>query len=280
MIGMTIALMSHRHEKECSDLVLSMELRKEYPRPDELSSSHGEAYFAQALLRYTCSPRCEVSKPEERAVALVAVNLWRITLGVLALVAVAGLALAVWLGTRPLVTGIPITTQDLSWTFSPGASGNQDGGRFILRGGAAQAGGVGYAMNDLLLGDSAVQVRAAQTSGPDDAGYGVIVRYHAPNEYVTLLIGADGYIAVGQMSGEIWRWRVPWQQWPHIRRGSAENLLRAECRADRCRFSVNGELAFEVDGLATEGRVGPAIWHPNDTGQVSAVFQDWRLWSR
>ncbi len=219
-----------------------------------------------------------MSKPDERVAASVPVNLWRITLGALALVAVAGLAMAAWLGTRPVVTGIPIAMRDRMWTFGPGASGNQADGRFILRGDAAQAGGEAYALNDLLLGDSVVQVRAAQTSGPDDAGYGVIVRHRAPDEYVTLLIGTDGYIAVGQMSGGIWCWRVPWQQWPHIRRGAAENLLRAECQADRCRFSVNGEFAFEVDGLATEGRIGPAVWHPTDTSQVTAVFQDWQIW--
>ena len=221
-----------------------------------------------------------MSKPEERAAALVSAWLWRTTVGALTLIAAAGVATAVWLGTRPVVTGTPIATRELTWAFGPGASGDQDDKRFILRADTAQAGSVAYATSDLLLGDSAVQVRATRLSGPDDAGYGVIVRYRAPEEFVTLLIGGDGYIAVGQMSGGAWRWRVPWQQWPHIRRGSTENLLRAECRADRCRFFVNGEFAFEVDNLATEGRIGPAVWKPTNTGDVSAAFQDWRLWNQ
>ena len=192
--------------------------------------------------------RCDVSKPEEHAAAPVPAWLWRAAVGVADTGRRHRVATAVWLGTRPVVTGTPITTRELTWTFGPGASGDQADGRFILRADAEQAGGVAYATGNLLLGDSVVQVRAARLSGPDDAGYGMIVRYRAPDEYVTLLIGADGYIAVGQMSGGAWRWRVPWQQWPHIRRGSAENLLRAECRADRCRFFVNDEFAFEVDG--------------------------------
>jgi len=187
--------------------------------------------------------------------------------------------MAVWLGTRPVVTGAPIATE-LTWTLGPGASGYEANERFILRGDTAQVDSLAYATSNILLGDSAVQVRAAQTSGPDDAGYGMVVRYRAPDEYVTLFIGADGYMAVGQMSGGVWRWRVPWQQWPHIRRGPAENLLRAECRADLCRFFVNGEFAFEVDSLATEGRIGPAVWQPTSTNEVSAAFRDWRLWSQ
>jgi len=220
-----------------------------------------------------------VSKPDERAAAPVSTWLWRAIVGSLTLVIAIGLATAAWLGTRPAVTGTPLATRELTWTFGPGASGGEDSGRFILRADAEQASGVAYATGDLLLGDSVI-VRAKRLSGPDDAGYGMIVRYRAPDEYVTLLIGADGYIAVGQASGGVWRWRVPWQQWPHIRRGAAENLLRAECRADRCRFFVNDEFAFEVDGVPIEGQIGPAIWKPTQADSVTAEFREWRVWNR
>ena len=222
-----------------------------------------------------------MSKPEERTAALVPAWLWRTTVGALALIAAAGVTAAVWLGTRPVVMGTPVPVDGLgAWMLGPGASGDQADKRFILRTDPEQAGGVAYATGNLLLGDLVAQVRAAQVSGPDDAGYGVIVRYRAPDEYVTFLIGTDGYIAVGQMSGGAWRWRVPWQQWPHIQRGAAENLLRAECRADRCRFFVNGEFAFEVDSLPTEGRIGAAVWRPTQADSVAAEFRDWRLWNQ
>jgi hypothetical protein len=94
---------------------------------------------------------------------------------------------------------------------------------------------------------------------------------------VALLIAGDGYIAVGQMSGGEWRWRVPWQQWPHIQRGSSENLLRAECRADRCRFYVNDEFAFEVSGIPDTGQAGFAVQSP-DGSSVSAAFSEWWVW--
>ncbi len=220
-----------------------------------------------------------MNKPQERAAAPVSTWRWRAMVGSLTLVIVAGLAAAAWLGMRPAATGTPLATRELTWTFGPGASGGEDGRRFILRADAEQAGGVAYATGDLLLGDS-VKVRAKRLGGPDDAGYGIIVRYRAPDEYVTFLIGADGYIAVGQVSGGAWRWRVPWQQWPHIRRGAAENLLRAECRADRCRFFVNDEFAFEVDGVPTEGQIGPAIWKPAQAESVTAEFREWRVWNQ
>ena len=218
-----------------------------------------------------------MSGQEEVDYASVPGWLWRAVVGSLTLVIVGGLVAAVWLGTRPVITGMPITTWEPMWSLGPGASGDQANERFILRADAEQVSGVVYATGNLLLGDSVVQVRAARLSGPDDAGYGMIVRYRAPDEYMTLLIGGDGYIAVGQMSGGVWRWRVPWRQWPHIQRGLAENLLRAECRADRCRFWVNDEFAFEVEGVPDTGQVGFAVWNPNGS-DVSAMFSKWQMW--
>jgi hypothetical protein len=94
---------------------------------------------------------------------------------------------------------------------------------------------------------------------------------------VALLIGPDGYLAVGQMASGQWRWRVPWQQWPHIKRGLTENLVRAQCRADRCRFYVNEEFAFEVSGVPGAGQTGFAVWNPEGSN-VSAVFRHWQMW--
>jgi hypothetical protein len=199
--------------------------------------------------------------------------------GTLAFVIAIGLAAVLWLGTRPEVTGSSISVGDLGkWTLGPGAAGGEAGRRFTLRANAEQADPMAYATGELMLADFAVEVRATLLNGPDDAGYGLVVRHRGPDEFVALLIGADGYIAVGQMSGGKWRWRVPWQQWPHIQRGRAENILRAECRADCCRFYVNGEFAFEVDGVPAEGRIGPAVWNPEAASGSAATFWGWHVW--
>jgi hypothetical protein len=219
----------------------------------------------------------KIGKPSH--VAPVPRWLWRETVGTLVFVIVVGLAAALWLGTRPEVAGTSIPVSNLgAWTPGPGAAGGEAGGQFILRADTEQADRVAYAVSELMLVDFAVEVRAAPLNGPDDAGYGLVVRQRGPDEFVALLIGADGYIAVGQMSGGEWRWRVPWQQWPHIQRGHTENILRAECRADRCRFYVNGEFAFEVDDVPTEGRIGPAVWNPGTAAAFAGTFHDWRVW--
>ena len=202
--------------------------------------------------------------------------LWRAAVTALVSIVIVGLAAALWLGTRPMATGTlaPASTMG-AWTLGPGASGGESDGRFTLR--AQEANRVVFATSELPLTDFAVQVRAAPLSGPADAGYGLVVRHRGPDEFTALLIGADGYIAVGQMSGGTWRWRAPWQQWPHIKRGFTENLVRAECRADRCRFYVNDELAFEVDGVPDVGQIGFAVWNP-DGSSVSAAFNEWQVW--
>jgi hypothetical protein len=203
--------------------------------------------------------------------------LWRATVGTLALVILVGLMSALWLGTRPLVTGTPISSRELgAWTFSSSASGSETDGALTLQ--TSEADRVAYAVNELSLANFTVQARATFISGPDDASYGLVVRYQRPDDFITLLIGPDGYIAVGQMSGGVWQWRVPWQQWPHIKRGTAENLLRAQCGADRCRFYVNDEFAFEASDVPARGKMGPAVWNPAKGASVSAVFREWRVW--
>ena len=194
----------------------------------------------------------------------------------LALVLVIGLAAALWLATRPMVkTSLTPVGSLGAWTPGPGALGTESGEWFVLR--AQEPGRVAFATAGLELADSVVEVRAAPQSGPDDAGYGLVVRYRDPDEFVALLIGADGYIAVGQMYAGTWRWRVPWQQWPHIRRGLSENLLRAECQAERCRFYVNDEFAFVIDAVPAQGRFGPAVNSP-EAVTFAAAFWDWRVW--
>ena len=207
---------------------------------------------------------------------LVPPRLWRAAVVTLAVVVMAGLVMALWLGTRPIVTGTSVPSHDLGvWTFGPGASGNAADRSITLQ--ATRAGAVAYAVSQRRWADFALEVRAAPLTGPDDMGYGLIVRGQGSDDFVSLLIGPDGYIAIGQMSGGAWRWRVPWQQWPHIKRGLAENLVRAECRAEQCRFYVNDEFAFGVNGVPGEGQIGFAVWNP-EGNDVSAVFKEWRVW--
>ena len=204
-------------------------------------------------------------------------RLWHAITATLVLVVLTGSVLAIWLATHPIVTGTPMSIEQLdAWTFGPSASGSASNGRLTLA--TTTTNRPAYAASDLVLNDFIVQVRVTLLSGPDDAGYGLVVRHEGADDFVALLIGPDGYIAIGQMRGGVWHWRVPWQQWPHIKRGAAENLLRAECRAGRCRFYVNDEFAFEIDDVPARGQMGPAVWNPAPDGSVTAVFQEWRAW--
>ncbi len=219
----------------------------------------------------------ENSLRDKREQKLVPPWLWRAVVMAFALVVMLGVTTALWLGTRPALTGVAVPLPDPGrWTFGPGAAGEEADGSITVRA-TGQASGLFYAVSERPLADFALEARAAPLSGPDDTGYGLMVRYRGLDDFAALLIGPDGYIAVGQMSGGEWRWRVPWQPWPHIKRGSTENLLRAQCRADRCRFYVNDEFAFEVSGVPGEGQIGFAVWNPGGSN-VSAAFRQWQAW--
>jgi len=208
---------------------------------------------------------------------LVPLALWRAAIVLLAAVVLVGLSAAWLLSTRRAETGTDISPQLFGgWTFGPGASGQATGEGLTLS--TTVADRAVYAVSQLVLGDFTYRVRAKQLNGPDDAGYGLVVRHQGQDDFVAMFVGSDGYIAIGQMSSGAWHWRVPWQEWPHIKRGPAENLLRAECRADRCRFYVNDEFAFEVNAVPLQGETGLAVWNPSNQAGVSAQFREWSGW--
>ena len=203
--------------------------------------------------------------------------LWRATLGALASVVLIGLAAALWLGTRPVARGRPVPTDLLSvWNLRPGAAGGPEGERFLLR---TDTQGIVYVTAEPTFENVSFQLRARWLGGPDDAGYGLIVRYRGPQDFSALLVAGDGYIAAGEMADGVWRWHVPWRQWPHIRRGSLENLLRAECSTGVCRFFVNDELAFELESSSPQGRIGLAVWVPEPGSGSLAAFRQWQAWT-
>jgi hypothetical protein len=192
--------------------------------------------------------------------------LWRGGVGLLSLVLLVGLALVV-----ALLLGLnsPHPTRPPDWQATD----------FPLTLEAAP-----NATTENLLGQSyddfTLEVEAVPLSGPDSGfnGYGLLYRAQDDAHYYAFAVGGDGYYAVLQIDGDEETALVDWQQFPHVRRGTQANRLRATCVGATCRFYINDEYAATVeDATWLEGDVG--VWVRSfEKEPVSVQFESVHVW--
>lgn len=88
---------------------------------------------------------------------------------------------------------------------------------------------------------------------PDVAGetalveYGLIYRAQDLANHYAFLVGVDGYYTVQKVEAGRRTPLVPWQQFPHIRRGLDRNRLLVACDGPVCSFRINDEAVVTVD---------------------------------
>jgi hypothetical protein len=114
-------------------------------------------------------------------------------------------------------------------------------------------------------------------SDPGLDGYGLVYRAQDPDHCYVFAVGPDGYYAVLRRDGEDLIPLVPWQQFPHIRRGGQPNRLLVTCVGASCAFRINDEYATTVeDDRWLSGDVG--LWASSFEGEAAAQVHVARLW--
>ncbi len=88
------------------------------------------------------------------------------------------------------------------------------------------------------------------------------------DSYTVFAVGSDGYLALWRVEEGGETVLLDWQQFPHIHRGAATNLLRLSCDEGACGLWVNDEYVTTVTGLDPAGGVG--VWL---SGQTQATFE-------
>jgi hypothetical protein len=128
--------------------------------------------------------------------------------------------------------------------------------------------------------DFTLEVIARPLPGHDSGldGYGVVYRAQDPDQYYAFAVGPDGYYAVLRRDGEGLVPIVPWQQFPHIRRGAQSNRLLVTCVGASCAFRINDEYATTVeDDRWLSGDVG--LWASSFEGRAAIQVSVARLWA-
>ncbi len=127
--------------------------------------------------------------------------------------------------------------------------------------------------------DFTLEVLAQPVAAPESGfyGYGLVYRAQDRSRYYAFAVGGDGYYAVLRMEGDEEKPVIPWQQFPHIRRGLRENRLRVACAAAECDFAINDEhVATVEDETWLSGDVGLVVIGFDDP--VTVEFSSARLW--
>lgn len=128
--------------------------------------------------------------------------------------------------------------------------------------------------------DFTLEILAEPLAAPESGfyGYGLVYRAQDTAHYYAFAVGGDGYYAVLRVDGAQEVALVPWQQFPHIRRGRQPNRLRVTCAGAVCEFAINDEYAATVeDGTWISGDVG--FWVRAFDEAAAFQFSAARLWA-
>ena len=107
------------------------------------------------------------------------------------------------------------------------------------------------------FGDCVLDVDATQVAGPDDNGYGVIVRYVDDRNFYRMDISGDGYFDVQQYKAGSWIKLQDWTESAAIHQGAATNHLRVIAKGNQITFSVNDQtLTTFTDDEFKQGNIG------------------------
>ena len=122
-----------------------------------------------------------------------------------------------------------------------------------------------------------IELEARALSDEPFNGYGLILGGATSEQYTLFAVGSDGYYALLAVEGDETSSLVPWQQFPHVRRGQQANRLRAACHERGASFYINDEFAVALEQpVCAGGHVG--LWLRGFESPVAVRFNHLHLW--
>lgn len=127
------------------------------------------------------------------------------------------------------------------------------------------------------ISDFLVGVDARQTSGPQNADYGLAFRLVTENSFYTFTISDTGQFAVQMLFRGEWSTLIEWTPTGTVRPGEV-NRLQVLAQGDQFTFYINGQ---EVDSLSDntipQGRAGLVINHFEEDVSATWEFDDFEV---
>ncbi len=134
---------------------------------------------------------------------------------------------------------------------------------------------IGWSTPNQKFGDFTLDVDATQVDGPDDNGYGVIVRYVDDRNFYRLDISGDGYFDVLKYKAGTWIKIQDWTESPAIHQGATTNHLRVIAQGNQFSFSVNDQTVKTfTDDDFRQGDIGLSAGTFFDHAGVHVAFDN------
>ena len=124
----------------------------------------------------------------------------------------------------------------------------------------------------------AIEVEAALEKGPNDCGYGIILR-QSNDGYYRFKISGTGKYCFDKFQNGKWTNLIPWTISSAINVGKATNIIKAECDGDNFTFYLNSvKLDSYNDDSFGSGNIGLGI-EVYRVGGVQVSFDNLRMWA-
>jgi hypothetical protein len=167
---------------------------------------------------------------------------------------------------------------ELGWVVSEAGvreEASQVGGELVLRRTSNVYGEYAYARPHLTFDNFIMEVSGRWGGGAVGGNYGVIFRYRGEGTYYAFYVGNDGRYVLGRRQGGRWEGLFAGFSETIARRGEV-NRIHVEVVGQEIRCFVNGTYVGgirDVEGPGV-GDVGVAVWLPEGTDSITAVFDD------
>ena len=137
-----------------------------------------------------------------------------------------------------------------------------------------------WSIKDQSYADVVLEVNAEQLMGPEDGYYGLMCRHVDSNNYYAMVIGSNGFYAIGKMQDGDFQFLKEWTDATGTIKQGAQvfNKIRADCIGDTLRLYVNGQRLIETtDSDFKEGVTGVIAGTQQKPGLI-ALFDDFAIY--
>jgi hypothetical protein len=127
--------------------------------------------------------------------------------------------------------------------------------------------------------DFVIEVDTSKVAGPDDGGFGIVLRYVDMDNFYYFVVTADGQYRFSYYLNNSRTDIIDWTASDAINKGNALNKLGVACKGNHFILSINGTVVEDfTDDTFTSGDIG-LLATSNTAAGVKVTFDNLNVWA-